>query len=178
METYEAITSRRQVRSYTDQSIPEEALAQILEAGRRTPSGFNRQPWDIVVVTDEATKASLAQTWTGADASRRGATWTVEAPVVLALVVPIAEDAEEALTTLFDLGQLAMQLMITAAGLGVASGQASCKDQDLAREAIGFPEDRECALLLALGYPADRPLKPIANPSRRAIEDVVHRETW
>ena len=41
----EAITSRRQVRTYRPDPIPDEVLRQILEAGRRAPSGFNRQPW-------------------------------------------------------------------------------------------------------------------------------------
>jgi hypothetical protein len=40
------------------------------------------------------------------------------------------------------------------------------------------PEDRECAILVALGYPADRPLEPIAHPNRRVLDDVVHRERW
>ncbi|MGA7096397.1 MAG: nitroreductase, partial [Acidimicrobiia bacterium] len=29
-----------------------------------------------------------------------------------------------------------------------------------------------------LGYPADRPLKPILNPKRRPLDEVVHRERW
>ena len=32
--------------------------------------------------------------------------------------------------------------------------------------------------LLALGYPADRPLHPIARPARRPFEEVVHRGRW
>jgi nitroreductase len=34
------------------------------------------------------------------------------------------------------------------------------------------------AILVALGYPADRPLEPIRRPRRRAFDDVVHRERW
>jgi nitroreductase len=41
-----------------------------------------------------------------------------------------------------------------------------------------MPEERECAILVALGYPADRPLRPIARPNRRDLDDVVHRERW
>jgi len=35
-----------------------------------------------------------------------------------------------------------------------------------------------CAYLLALGYPADRPLRPIERPDRRDFDDVVHRGRW
>ena len=71
-----------------------------------------------------------------------------------------------------------MSIMLAAADLGIGSGHASVGDQDVARRVLGLPEDRECAWLVALGYPADRPLSPIARPNRRPIEDVVHRERW
>jgi nitroreductase len=43
---------------------------------------------------------------------------------------------------------------------------------------LGFPEDRDWALLVSLGYPADRPLAPIRNPKRRPLSEVVHRGRW
>jgi len=48
----------------------------------------------------------------------------------------------------------------------------------LARELLGFPEDRDWAFLISFGYPADRPLAPIRNPDRRPLSDVVHRGHW
>jgi nitroreductase len=51
-------------------------------------------------------------------------------------------------------------------------------DQELARRLLGFPEDRFCAYLIAFGYPADRPLRPIRNPNRRPFDEVVHRGRW
>jgi hypothetical protein len=32
--------------------------------------------------------------------------------------------------------------------------------------------------MLALGYPADRPLAPIFRPDRRPFDEVVHRGHW
>jgi hypothetical protein len=43
---------------------------------------------------------------------------------------------------------------------------------------LGFPEDRFCAFLIALGYPADRPLTPVVRPDRNPFEEIVHREHW
>ena len=34
------------------------------------------------------------------------------------------------------------------------------------------------AYLLGLGYPADRPLRPIRKPNRRPFDEVVHRGRW
>jgi len=46
MQTWEAITSRRNVRSFAARPVPTADLDQILEAGRRSPSSQNWQPWD------------------------------------------------------------------------------------------------------------------------------------
>lgn len=170
MDTWEAITSRRQVRSFTADPLPEDKLDQILEAGRRAPSAHNGQPWDFVVVTDQSAKEDLAKVWAGAG-------WTAGAAAVVAIVLPEAA-GEQADFDRFDMGQAAMQMMIAATGLGVGSGQAHVADQEHAQRVLGFPDGRFCALLLALGYPADRPLRPIEKPSRRPLDEVVHRGVW
>lgn len=170
MNTWETITSRRQVRSFTTEPIPEKDLERILEAGRRAPSSRNGQRWDFVVVADKDRLARLSEVW-------QGAVWIAGSAATIALVMPEAE-GDEALINQFDLGQAAMQMMIAATGLGIASGQAVCRDQGIAQEVLAFPDGKQCALLIAVGYPADRPLKPIKKPSRRDFDDVVHFGTW
>jgi nitroreductase len=66
MQTWDAITSRRNVRSFTDRPIPPTDLDRILEAGRRAPSSQNWQPWDFIVVTDREQLRALARVWRGA----------------------------------------------------------------------------------------------------------------
>lgn len=170
MDTWNAITSRRQVRSFDSDPVPKADLERILEAGRRAPSSRNGQPWDFVVVSDKDQLGRLSRVW-------QGAGWVAGSAVTIALVMP-KSDGDESLIDRFDLGQAAMQMMIAATGSGIASGQAVCVDQILAQEVLGFPDGKQCALLIALGYPGDRPLKPIKNPSRRKYDDVVHFGTW
>jgi nitroreductase len=171
VDTWDAITSRRAVRSFTDQSIEEKDLERILEAGRRAPSSMNEQRWDFVVVTGRERLEQLSKVW-------RYGRHVASSAATIALVTPRAEDAHERESIAFDLGQAAMSMMIAAADLGIGSGHSSVQDQELARELLGFPPDRECNYLIALGYPADRPLKPIRNPKRRPVDDVVHRDHW
>jgi hypothetical protein len=78
----------------------------------------------------------------------------------------------------FDLGQAVMAMTLAAADLGIGSSHAGIRDLPLARELLGFPEDRDWAMLVSLGYPADRPLSPIRNPKRRPFIEVVHRGGW
>lgn len=51
MDVYEAVTSRRAVRGFTDQPVPREVLERVLSAAVWSPSGSNIQPWNPYVVT-------------------------------------------------------------------------------------------------------------------------------
>ena len=171
METWDAIRARRNVRAFEDQPLASEDLDRILEAARRTPSSTNQQAWDFVVVTERERLRELAKTW-------RWARHVATSAATIALIMPASDDRDVRDTLHYDLGQVTMSIMLAAADLGIGSGHASVGDQVLARGVLGLPEDHDCAWLIALGYPADRPLSPIERPNRRALGDVVHRETW
>jgi nitroreductase len=171
VETWDAIRSRRNVRSFADRAIEAADLDRILEAGRRTPSSMNQQAWDLVVCTDRAQRRNLAMVW-------RYAAHVADAAATIALLAPAGDDASTRETIQYDLGQMTMSIMLAAADLGIGSGHAAVGDQDLARRILGFPTDRTCEWLIALGYPADRPLTPIAQPNRRPLDDLVHHERW
>lgn len=51
MDTYEAVTSRRAVRAFTERRVPRETLERVLSAAAWAPSGSNIQPWRTFVVT-------------------------------------------------------------------------------------------------------------------------------
>jgi nitroreductase len=171
METWDAITARRNVREFEDRPLGGVELDRILEAGRRAPSSRNWQPWDFIVVADREQLEELAKVW-------RGAGHVASSAATIALILPHSEDPAERDRAQYDLGQATMAILIAAADLGIGSGHAAVADQDQARRVLGFPEDRYAAYLIDLGYPANRPLTPIRNPDRRAFSDVVHRGRW
>ena len=51
VDVYEAVTSRRAVRGFTDKEVPREVLERVVSAAAWAPSGSNLQPWNIYVVT-------------------------------------------------------------------------------------------------------------------------------
>lgn len=171
MQTWEAIISRRNIRDYTDERIPREHLERVLDAGRRAPSSQNWQPWDFVVVTDRDRLRRLSEVWQGAGHVARSA-------ATIALVAPVPTDERHRDFAQYDLGQATMSIMLAATDLGIGTGHASVRDQALARRLLELPEDRFCAYLLALGYPADRPLRPLRRPNRRPLDGVTHWERW
>ncbi|WP_238010425.1 nitroreductase family protein [Dactylosporangium sp. AC04546] len=171
METWDALRARRNVRQYRPEPVPGEHLDRLVEAARRAPSASNGQRWDFVVVTDREQLAGLADVW-------RGARHIAGAAAAIALVLPEPADDRQRLTDRFDLGQAAFAILVAAADLGIGTGHSSVGDQDRARELLGVPADRTVPYLIGVGYPADRPLRPLARPDRRPFDEVVHRGRW
>lgn len=171
METWDAIRARRNVRSYKTEPVAAADLDRIAEAGRRAPSSGNRQHWDFVIVTDPEQLKALSTVW-------RGAGHIAGAAAAIALVLPQAEDEHGRLSDRYDLGQATYAIMVAAADLGVGTGHSAVQDQEKARAILGVPADHDVAYLIGVGYPADRPLAPIAKPDRRPFDEVVHHGRW
>jgi nitroreductase len=171
VETWDAIRARRNVREYEDRAIAPEDMERILEAAWRTPSSMNEQPWDFVVCTDRDRLRQLAETW-------RYAHHVAGSAATVVLVAPSPDDQDARDWIFYDMGQATINMMLAAADLGIGSSHAAIDDQALARRLLGIPEDRLCVGLVAFGYPANRPLRPIEHPNRRPREDVIHREHW
>jgi nitroreductase len=171
MDAWDAICARRNVREYQPRAIAGEDLNRIAEAGWRAPSAKNRQPWDFVIVTDRTQLQQLSTVW-------RGAGHIAAAPAAIAIVAPVPPDERRVVTDNYDIGQATMAMMIAATELGIGTGHSSVGDQEKARAILGVPDDHLVAFLFGVGYPADRPLRPIREPNRRPFSEVVHYGRW
>src|SRR5690349_25008109 len=101
MQTWDAITSRRNVRSFAGRPIAAADLDRILEAGRRSPSSQNWQPWDFILVTDRAQLRKLAGVSPGAGHAAGAA----------AAIVTVGPPADNAFgRAQFDLGQAVLSM--------------------------------------------------------------------
>ncbi len=171
METWDAIRARRNVRSYLPDPVPDADLNRITEAGWRAPSASNRQHWNFIIVTDGDQLQALSTVW-------QGARHIAGAAAAIALVLTEPADERTKVVDQYDLGQATYAIMLAAADLGIGTGHSSVGDQEKAREILGVPEDRYVAYLIGVGYPADRPLKPIVKPNRLPFDEVVRRDHW
>jgi nitroreductase len=171
METWDTIRARRNVRQYADQPLARADVERILDAGRRAPSASNWQPWNFVVVNDRAQLTELAKVW-------QGARHVAQSAATIALVAKEPEDARHRDLLMYDLGQATAYIMLTAADLGIGSGHSAVADQEQAQRVLGFPGGYFCTYLIGLGYPGDRPLRPLVRPDRRAFDEVVHWNRW
>lgn len=59
MDIFEAITTTRAIRRYTDDPVTDEEIRRCLAAAVQAPSGGNIQPWQFLVITDVDTKRAV-----------------------------------------------------------------------------------------------------------------------
>ncbi len=168
----ELAETRRSVRAYKPDAVPEELVQQVLETGRLAPSACNKQPWRFIVVRSETTRRAL-----GAAYARE---WFWKAPVVIAVcILP-----KEAWVRSFDGknyamvdGALAMDHMqLAAAELGLGTCWIGAFDPAAAREILNLPDGVELVGMTPLGFPDVEP-----NPrlrSRRPLGETVMKERW
>ena len=171
METWDAIRARRNVRTYRPDPVPAADLDRIAEAGWRAPSASNRQHWNFIIVTDKDQLQALSTVW-------QGARHIAGAAAAIALILPQPADERTKVVDQYDLGQATYAIMVTAADLGIGTGHSSVGDQEKAREILGVPADYDVAYLIGVGYPDDRPLKPLVKPNRLPFGEVVRHGHW
>lgn len=170
MNTIEAIRLKRVIREFTNQPLPEEAIQTILNAGRRSQSSKNSQPWNFIAITDKAMLQAMAGT--GVNAGHL-------AGAALGVVI-VHEDPGEKFQLLFDIGQCAAYMQLAAWELGIGSCLASIYDPDKARELLRFPPDMFTRFAISFGYPQDADLL-IRKPKiggRRPLTEIVHWNKW
>ncbi len=163
-EVIHAIQNRRTIRKFKPESIDEEKLKMVLEAGRWAPSFSNLQPWKFIVVRDQKIKIDLHQ------AARE----TVlhlgirEAPVVICVCVDRQIDPLHALES----GASAVQNMALAGyslGLGVGwIGVYGTEAERGIQRIFQLPETTRVVALLPVGLPDESP-----KASRKPLEAFV-----
>jgi nitroreductase len=170
MTVQDVIRAKRAIRQFEDRPLPDEVARAILNAGRLSQSSKNTQPWQFVAVRDRATLDALSKcgTWAGHLAG---------AALGVAILTP---DPAEKFQTMFDAGQAAAYMQLTAWELGVGSCLASIYEPQQAQTILGYPAEWHLRIALSFGYPAPEAIapRPPRPEGRKTFEDVVHWDRW
>lgn len=169
MDTFLAVTSRREVREYAGRPVPADAAQRILDAGRIAGSSQNRQPWRFLVIDSPSLRGQLAEA-VYVPANVRGASMTVV--IAVRGRGPIA----------FDAGRAAQNMMLAAWNDRIGSCPNGISDPDAVAALLDLEEDERATVVLTFGYPA-RPREPerltaiewIERADRKPFDDVVTR---
>ena len=162
MDTLKVIRTKRAVREFKPEPVPEETLRLILDAGRHAQSSKNTQPWTFLVVRDRPRLQALSTCGKYAD-HLAGAAFGV------VLVCGRPWD--------FDIGQAAAYMQLAAWDSGVGSCIVYFHDQDKVHSLLKIPADKSCDMGISFGYPLNAAAAPKAK-GRRPLEDVVRWEKW
>jgi nitroreductase len=168
LDTYLAVASKRDWRSYADRPVPEDVQARILDAGRVAGSGSNKQPWLFVVVESVAAKARVAEL-----------VYEHDNIATCAFAVAIATQGGR---SLLDAGRALQNMLLVAWNEGVASSPNGMTDQTAAAAALGLDDGWLPVIIPSFGYPK-RPRDPesksagewSAEANRKPLEELVRR---
>lgn len=191
MEVIEAIRTRRSVRRFTSEAIPDDVLDRLLEALRLAPTGGNQQPFKFIVVRDADVKAKLAAACHWKPGKPNGHQFIAEAP--LAIVACGSDDAaisrfyHDGDVTLapgkgvppdverrpgehqnlmeIDLAIAVDHLVLQATAEGLGTCWVAALDEKEVKELLSVPEEMRVLVVVPVGYtdawPAARPRKPL-----------------
>lgn len=165
MDVSEAIRLRKSVRAYDPRPVPEEALNEVLEAGRIAPSAMNYQPWHFIVVRDPEKRKALSD--------GRYAKFLTQSPVV---IVGLGDKKASPKWHVVDTTIALQQMVIAATAQGLGTCWIGSFYEDRVRAALDVPERYAVVAMLAVGYPKEKLDLRAAiarSRNRKEMADVV-----
>jgi len=170
METLQAILTRKSVREYTTQPVPDEMVREILEAAMQAPSAMNRQPWHFILVGDRSQLDALA-------AILRFGQMLKTAPLGIVVCGDLELDKQRGYWVQ-DCSAATQNLLVAAHDRGLGAvwlGVYPVEERVLAlKKLLGLPEQVVPLCVISLGYPAAKP----EPPEKRFDPDRLHYNRW
>ena len=161
MDAFEAIRKRRSVRQFTGDAIPREDIEKIVDAGRLAPTGYNKQPWDFIVVTQREMIEQL----------KVASQWMDKAGAIIAVVLDPSsrywlEDGAAAVEN--------MLIASTALGYGSCwlEGYTLPREEEF-KELLDVPKERRLLTLVPIGVPVEWP-----TVEKKRLDEVLHWEKY
>lgn len=154
MELSKVISTRRAIRKYKADPIPEETLQKLYQALQAAPTGNNRQPFRFIFIKDaELRKEIMTQAC--------HQEFIAQPPILVAVCCEKGSS--------FDAAIAVDHMILAATGEGLGTCWVGWFEQDIIKKLLNIPMSMEVPILVPVGYPAE---SPAARP-RKAIEELV-----
>jgi nitroreductase len=165
----EAILTRRSIRSYTSDAVPDNVLKELLKAAMAAPSADNEQPWHFMIIKDRNTLNQIPTVHPYAKMIKK-------APVAI-LVCGDLDLAVHGEMWVQDCSAATENILIAveSKGLGAVWLGVYPREERIngLRRLLQIPNRIIPFALIPIGYPAEQ--KP---PSNRYREDRIHHDIW
>ena len=162
MDVITAIQRRRSIRKYKNAELPKELLMEILEVARLAPSGANRQPWQLVVVTDAEKRKALVPIC-------KDQKFVGECSVFIAGI----DDPTQKWARV-DVAIALEHIALAAVSKGLGTCWIGAFDQEKMQAALGVPKGFVITAGMTLGYPDEAP----EARTRKTMSELVHWESY
>jgi nitroreductase len=164
VEVFEAVRTVLAVREFRDQKVPAEIVRRIVEAGRLSASGSNRQPWHFIVVEQRATLEALGR-------SMRTGPYIADAAFAVAVMVETdsklgASDGSRAI----------QDMILTAWADGIGSNWVGFGPMPAAEKLLEVPAAYHGLGIVAFGFPAAKLGR--GKKKRKPVGEVASREKF
>lgn len=164
MDAYQVVITKRDVRNFSSEEVPEEIQMRVLEAGRLSGTGKNIQHWRFVLIRDEQNLKRLAE-------SSVTGMWVEGAN----FAVIVLTDPKLGFHKI-DAGRAAEDMQLAAWSEGVVSCIYTGIKDDMMREHFSVPQDLSSTIVVGFGYPAERITGKKKN--RKPLKEVAFLERY
>ncbi len=170
MDVFDAIKTRRSVRSYSSRPIPDDVMERMKLALRYAPSACNFQPWRFILVTDAALRRKVAE-------AANDQLFMAEAPVTV-VGCGLPEQAYKVMggygnSTDIDIAIAFDHLTLAAVTEGLGTCWIGAFSEEKVKRLLEVPEHVKVVAMTPLGYPASADLNFPLDESRRKGADEI-----
>ena len=163
------IVNRVTARSFLDEPVSEEALTDILEAGRRAPSAKNRQPWRFIVIQDKDIKKSLKEYAYGDERFMQAPLAIAACTTNIGYRMPNGEASYPV-----DLTFAVSQMMLQAEHEGLGTSVVTTFRQEDMKHLLTIPYSMKVVMFLLIG----KSEKAVDHEGRLPLDRVVSFDHW
>lgn len=173
----DVIKERRTIRKFENTPVSDDILINIIDSARYAPSAGNQQPWEIIVVKNPDSKKRLQTA-----CFNQECVMTAPVLIVLAINMKLArskyENRGEQLYGIQAVAAAAQNMLLSAEALGLGTAWMGAFSEKSVAILTQCPEYiRPCAVI-ALGYPAEKPLIPPRQPLKEFLHFEKFGETY
>jgi len=169
METLDSIFTRRSIRVYRPDRIPEEMITTLLKSAMSAPSAKNTQPWHFIIINDRKLLDKIVE-------FHPYASMLDSAPMAIAICGDLQIEPSREYVAV-DCSAATENILLAAHSLGLGGvwlGIYPKKERmDELTELLSLPEYIMPVSLIALGYPAEE-----REPEDRYTPAKIHKNKW
>ena len=164
MDTFECITTKLEVREFSEQNVSSDIRSKILQAARLTGTGMNTQHWRFVLIEKKENLKRLA------DDSTSGS-WVAGANFAIIVLTNPKYGFH-----LIDAGRVLQNMQLAAWNYKVGSGLFTGIKQEQLRSDFGISNELSPTVIAGFGYPARKLVGKRKN--RLSLHELVYYEKY